>query len=257
VGETFEMGSAQTTPPRSRIELEILPQPDDITCGPTALHAVYRYYGDDVSIDEVVREVPMLEDGGTLAVMLGCHALARGFAATIFTYNLQIFDPTWFADGAQIDIAPRLRAQADVKRDVKLQTATLAYLEFLRLGGQIRFQELTGGLLRRYLARGRPILTGLSATYLYGKAREIGATNEPDDVRGEPVGHFVVLSGYDKHNGTVTVADPYKTNPLSDGHYYQIGIDRVIAAILLGVLTYDANLLLVRPPTPLAGSVEA
>lgn len=253
------MRDAPTTPPRSRIELEILPQPDDITCGPTALHAVYRYYGDDAPIDEVIREVPQLEDGGTLAVMLGCHALARGFAATIFTYNLQMFDPSWFnrEDDDAFDLAARLRAQADAKHDPKLQTATLAYLEFLRLGGQVRFQELTGGLLRRYLARGRPILTGLSATYLYQKAREIGATNEPDDVRGEPVGHFVVLSGYDKHNGTVTVADPYRTNPISDGHYYHVAIERVIAAILLGVLTYDANLLLVRPPAPLAGSVEA
>jgi hypothetical protein len=252
------MSNAPTTPPRSRIELEILPQPDDTTCGPTALHAVYRYYGDDVTIDEVIREVPMLEDGGTLAVMLGCHALARGFAATIFTYNLQMFDPTWFRDEVRGDLPAKLRAQADAKPDsLKLQTATLAYLEFLRLGGQVRFQELTGGLLRRYLARGRPILTGLSATYLYQKAREIGATNEPDDVLGEPVGHFVVLSGYDKHKGTVSVADPYRTNPLSEGHYYQIGIDRVLNAILLGVLTYDANLLLVRPPSPLAGSVEA
>jgi hypothetical protein len=251
------MGNAPTTPPRSRIELEILSQPDDTTCGPTALHAVYRYYGDDVAIDEVIREVPMLEDGGTLAVMLGCHALARGFAATVFTYNLQMFDPTWFQnDVDNAALAQRLRAQADAKQDVKLQTATLAYLEFLRLGGQVRFQDLTGGMLRRFLARGRPILTGLSATYLYQKAREIGATNEADDVRGEPVGHFVVLSGYDKHNGTVTVADPYHSNPLSEGHYYQIAIDRVIASILLGVLTYDANLLLVRPPAPLAGSVE-
>ncbi len=248
------MGSSTTTPPRSRLELEILPQPDDITCGPTALHSVYRYYGDPIEIEQVVAEVPMLEDGGTLAVMLGCHALRRGFAATIFTYNLQMFDPTWF-DG-EVDLAERLTRQRDAKNDAKLRTATDAYLEFLRRGGQIRFEELTGKLLRRHLARGRPILTGLSATYLYGKAREVGATNEPDDIRGEPVGHFVVLSGYDKHGGTVHVADPYPTNPLAGGRYYHIGIDRVIAAILLGVLTYDANLLLVRPPRPLAGSVE-
>ncbi|MBX7078055.1 MAG: C39 family peptidase [Nannocystaceae bacterium] len=247
------MGSSTTTPPRSRLELEIQPQPDDITCGPTALHSVYRYYGDPIEIEQVVAEVPMLEDGGTLAVMLGCHALRRGFAATIFTYNLQMFDPTWFE--GDVDLAERLTLQREAKNDSKLRTATDAYLEFLRRGGQIRFEELTGKLLRRYLARGRPILTGLSATYLYHKAREIGATNEPDDVRGEPVGHFVVLSGYDKHGGTVHVADPYATNP-AGARYYHINIDRVIAAILLGVLTYDANLLLVRPPRPLAGSVE-
>lgn len=249
------MSKWSTTPPRSRLELEMLAQPDDITCGPTALHAVYRYYGDQIGISQVIAEVPMLEDGGTLAVMLGCHALRNGYAATIFTYNLQMFDPSWFDDG--VDLAQRLRAQAEFKPDAKLRTATSAYLDFLELGGRIRFEQMSARLLRRYLARGRPILTGLSATYLYGKAREIGATNEPDDVRGEPVGHFVVLSGYDKSDGTVTIADPYPINPLSEGHYYQIPIERVQAAILLGVLTYDANLLLVRPPKPLAGSIEA
>lgn len=248
------MSTSSTTPPRSRLALEMLPQPDDTTCGPTALHAVYRYYGDPVGIGDVIAEVPMLADGGTLAVMLGCHALSRGFAATLFTYNLQMFDPTWFAP--DVDLADRLRRQADAKPIPKLQAASAAYLEYLRLGGVIRFEELSGGLLRRFLARGRPILTGLSATYLYAKSREVGATNETDDVRGEPVGHFVVLSGYDKHGGTISVADPYKTNPHADSHYYQIGIDRVLGAILLGVLTYDGNLLVVRPPRPLAGSME-
>ncbi|MBK8239311.1 MAG: hypothetical protein IPK74_27630 [Deltaproteobacteria bacterium] len=249
------MPASHTTPPQSRLEFEILPQPDDITCGPTALHAVYRYYGDPIEIERVVAEVPMLADGGTLAVMLGCHALRRGFDATIFSYNLQVFDPTWFADG--VDLADKLTRQREAKHDPKLHAATDAYLEFLRRGGEVRMQELNGRMLRRYLSRGRPILTGLSATYLYGKAREIGATNEPDDVRGDPVGHFVVLSGYDKASGTIEIADPYATNPLSDGHYYQTSVDRVISAILLGVLTYDANLLLVRPPKPLAGSMEA
>ncbi|HWB80680.1 MAG TPA: hypothetical protein VG755_37210 [Nannocystaceae bacterium] len=249
------MGSSSTTPPRSGLALEMLPQPDDITCGPTALHAVYRYYGDPVGIGDVIREVPMLEDGGTLAVMLGCHALARGFKSTLFTYNLQMFDPTWFAP--DVDLSEKLMRQRDAKSVPKLHAATDAYLEYLRRGGEIRFEQLSGGLLRRFLARGRPILTGLSATYLYGKAREIGATNEPDDVRGEPVGHFVVLAGYDKHDGTVSVADPYPMNPLSESHYYRVGIDRVLGAILLGVLTYDANMLLVRPPRPLAGSMEA
>ena len=37
-------------------DLEIQAQPDDLTCGPTCLHAVYRYFGDDVSI--VPREKP-------------------------------------------------------------------------------------------------------------------------------------------------------------------------------------------------------
>lgn len=42
-------------------------------------------------------ETPELEDGGTLAVLLGTQAIRRGYHAKIFTYNLRVFDPSWFA----------------------------------------------------------------------------------------------------------------------------------------------------------------
>ena len=82
--------------------LEILPQPDQFTCGPTCLQAVYRYFGDSVPLPKVIDEIPQLEDGGTLAVVMACHALARGYQATIYTYNVNVFDPTWFADGSAL-----------------------------------------------------------------------------------------------------------------------------------------------------------
>jgi hypothetical protein len=111
----------------------------------------------------------------------------------------------------------------------------------------MRMQDLTSSLIRRYLNRSIPILTGLSATYLYGGPREFGRDCVPDDVRGLPVGHFVVLSGYDKLRRKVQVADPYLPNPLGEEHYYEVDLDRLVSAILLGVLTYDANLLIVEP----------
>jgi hypothetical protein len=227
----------------TELGLEVLPQPDDVTCGPTCLHAVYRYWEHDVSLETVIGAVQPLPEGGTLAVDLACHALREGFAATIYTYNLQIFDPTWF-DG-DVDIADKLRQQRKAKRDVKLSIATDSYLEFLSLGGKLRYQELTGALLRRYLNRGIPILTGLSATYLYSCAREFH--DDYDDVHGEPMGHFVILSGYDREQREVTIADPLHDNPGYGTHYYRVGMTRLVAAILLGILTYDANLLIVAP----------
>lgn len=232
-------------PRRRRLRLEIQEQPDDTTCGPTALHAVYRFHNDPIGIDRVVAEVPRLGNGGTLAVMLGCHARRRGYDATIYTYNLQMFDPSWFRP--RVDLADRLTRQARAKAGGRLEAATRSYLEFLEIGGRIRFEELTPQLLRRILASGLPILTGLSATYLYRASRELDASNEPDDVAGQPVGHFVVLSGYDAAKGTVIVSDPYGSNPMSKTRHYHMSVPRVIGAIFLGVLTYDANLLVLRP----------
>jgi hypothetical protein len=232
----------------TELPVNIMPQPDEWTCGPTCLHAVYRYYGEDVDLQTVVDRVPKLEGGGTLAVLLGCDALSQGYRARIYTFNLTVFDPTWFR-GTGIDIAAKLRAQAECKHDVRLQAATRGYLDFLRLGGEFRMIDLSPALIRKYLSRNVPLLTGLSSTYLYGERREINPTQEPCDVRGVPQGHFVILRGYNRETKQVRVADPYHKNPWSKKLDYEVPIERVVTAILLGVLTYDANLLLVQPPS--------
>jgi Peptidase_C39 like family len=230
----------------TNLRVEILTQPDDFTCGPTCLHALYRYFGDHVPLEQVVAEVSMLESGGTLDVLLANHALKRGYTAKIFTYNVELFDPTWFAS-PEIDLAERLRLQMAHKNGTRLKVATEAYLEFLERGGRILYEDLTTALVRKYLAREIPILTGLSATYLYGSSREDGPTGKPDDIRGKPAGHFVVLCGYDRDTRDVLVADPLRKNPHSDTNQYTISIDRVLCAILLGIVTYDANLLIIEP----------
>lgn len=222
------------------------PQPTDETCGPTCLHALYRYYGDRIPLETLVREVPQLPSGGTLGVMLACHALRRGYRARIYSYNLQVFDPTWF-DSQAPDLRQKLKAQQRVKNDARLQAATRSYCEFLDLGGELRFEDLTKALIRKHLNRSQPILTGLSATYLFRCAREYGPQADHDDVRGEPQGHFVLLSGYDRERRTVSVADPLQPNPAFANRHYEVSMDRVIGAILLGILTYDANLLVIQP----------
>lgn len=229
-----------------QLPFRILAQPDDTTCGPTCLHSIYRYYADDIPLTQVLAEVPMLEEGGTLAVLLACHALERGYQATIYTYKLQLFDPTWLGLEPQA-LQQKLRAQMAVKDDPKLLQASEAYLRFLDLGGQLKSTDLTPALVRKFVAQSIPVLTGLSSTYLYQTPREYGDNCDYDDVRGEPAGHFVVLCGYDRKNRTVSVADPLLPNPVADTQIYSVGIHRVLNAILLGVLTYDANMLILRP----------
>ena len=113
---------------------------------------------------------------------------ASGYHATIYTYNITVFDPTWFT-GPDVDIAERLRGSA--RQEGRPAAARDdGYLEFLRLGGRLRFVDLSPTLIRRILRRRFPIITGLCSTYLYRAARELGANAAPDDVRGMPVGPF-------------------------------------------------------------------
>jgi hypothetical protein len=230
-----------------RLPLETLPQPDETTCGPTCLHAVYRYWDEPEPLEQVIARNYRMEHGGTYAVYLACDALRKGYRATIYTYNLLVFDPTWFRPG--IDIAERLRRQLELKTERRrFEQVTPGYLEFLSLGGRLRFIDLSAELVYRILRRGFPIITGLSSTYLYHAAREYGPDDIKDDIRGTPSGHFVVIAGYEAARRRVLIVDPYQPHPYGDTHEYWIGIDRVVGAILLGIVTHDANLLIVQPP---------
>jgi hypothetical protein len=232
------------------LPVRMLPQPDETTCGPTCLQAIYRYFERDEPLKEVIARTRKLDQGGgTFAVFLACDALRQGFEATIYTYNLTVFDPTWFAPG--MDIPDRLRRQAKAKaNDNRLQHATEGYLEFLDLGGRLRFTDLSRLLIRGLLRRNLPILAGLSSTYLYRTSREYGPHDIPDDIRGTPGGHFVVMAGYDRKARQVLIADPYAPHPYGQSHEYWINIDRVLAAVLLGIVTHDANLLVLQPVKP-------
>ena len=78
------------------INLAIHTQPDDETCGPTSLHAIYRYFGTNCALEDVVNTVERSLSGGTLASLLGKHALYQGFKTTLYVNNVTLFDPTWF-----------------------------------------------------------------------------------------------------------------------------------------------------------------
>jgi hypothetical protein len=223
-------------------------QPDDVTCGPACLHGIYRHYGDELPLASVIADISQLDRGGTLDVFLANHALNRGYDVTLFTYNLELFDPTWF-ELPNDEIRERLAAQAKLKPWRRLQSATRGYDEFLRLGGRLRLRDLEPALLRKFLKRGTPVITGLSATYLYRAVRDVPETNADDDIRGEPVGHFVVLTGYRRDTREILIADPSKSNPLVGSRYYAVKVQRLIGAILLGIMTYDANLLVIEPKT--------
>lgn len=234
------------------LELNIRTQPNDETCGPTSLHAIYRYYGLNIPLMEVIDTIERSISGGTLSPLLGKHALRHGFNATIYVNQLDLFDPTWFKNSK----APReallikLKSQDKFKQAKGLYTESKAYQEYLTLGGDIRFKTVDVQMLKEYFNDNTPILTGLNSTYLYRTSRELfTAAGESffDDIQGIACGHFVVLCGYDDKKRRVVVADPFRENPLSQNNLYKVSSARLINAIMLGAQSYDATLLMITP----------
>jgi len=229
------------------LPVERIEQPDDLTCGPTALLQIYRYHGIARTHDELFRRYRRNPDGGTLAVYLALAALADGFRPTLYTFNLEVFDPTW----ADLDAAALVAKLEERSREVegerlaRLRRILGAYADLLRDGGRVRLVDLDRRLLVGLLDDGYPILTGLSATWLYRTPRELG--EEEDDVAGWPVGHFVVVSGYDPASDQFLIVDPMRGTPLGDTGVYPVASERLMASILLGGATDDAVLLVLEP----------
>ena len=238
----------------SRIAHELLVQrflqPDDVTCGPTCLRKVYHYYGMEMELAQVMGEIDRNEDGGTLAVFLGIAALARGLRARLYSYDLRIFDPSWF-DLSMEALAEKVHARIPYLGSSQEVRAARAYLSFLARGGELAFDELTPGLLKSILDRDHPVLAGLSATYLYRwkRERQLDGLDElvADDVRGEPTGHFIVIAGYEQWGRRFSLRDPSSHVPQSEDGRQVVDAQRLINAILLGDLTYDAVLLELWP----------
>lgn len=237
--------------PNKDSKFHIHRQPTETSCGATCLQAVYNFYGLDYDLETLIKEVPQLPAGGTLAVHLGRHALSHGFKAKIYTYNLEIFDPSWFHPKhiGEKELIAKLKKQKRVKKGEKFSQASDAYIDFFSKGGEMVMGDLSKDLILSYLDRKIPLLTGLSSTYLYQSSREyeLNGHNITDDIKGHPEGHFVVIEKYDHAKDQVVIADPFGLNPYSPTLRYHITMPRLVTALLLGVLTYDANFLVVEP----------
>ena len=242
-------------PARRVLNVPRYAQPDDVSCGPTCLAQVLAWYGDHRPIPALMARTPTTPDGGTLAVHLGQVALDLGYRARLHPFGARVFDPTWW-ELEDEEIALRLAQRAEGLQSPTARAEVEAWLRFLVSGGYIDFHEPSAKVLVRILSKGRPIICGLNATWLYREARTNPVTNADDDVHGHPMGHFVTVVGYTGRGLHFHVNDPSEEASVAvtgnsaheDPGRYPLRSDRLIHAILLGDATSDAVLLEIWPP---------
>lgn len=231
------------------LKIHIEHQPDDVTCGPVALQAVYKYWNDIISIDKVIDEVECIDaDGGTTDALLGLHALQRGYSVCIYPSNLNIFDPTW-GTGHKADgfITSRLKERIKYAPDAKTRRVIDAYIRFTEAGGEICIRNLDD-ILEYYLkCNCYPTICAVSSTALYNCSRDLfdGNVSHPDDTYGDPCGHFVIATSMDDVNKKVEIADPYAYGDI--GNNYTVDFGWLMKSIYLGVSTFDGSLISIKP----------
>ncbi len=226
-------------------DIKIENQPNDTTCGPTCLHSIFTFLKKPIPLKKTIAEVRYLDNGGTMGEALGIYALENDLKVTIYTHNLSVFDPTWFKIG-KAKLIKKLKKQIRAPKTLKIKKSSKLYIDFLKLGGKVKFEPLTSEFLSQLLEVKGPVIVGLSSTYLYMSPRERNDDNEYDDVYGSPQGHFVVLGGINEDRTKVEVYDPLDENPISKSNNYKIDTTQFINSILIGAITYDANIIVIE-----------
>lgn len=217
----------------------------DKDSGPTCLAQIYRLHGFERSRATVIERTRRAPDGRILAPHLGLTALEDGLGCEIYSCNLRVFDPTW-RDFPDAELAQKLRARREaVDGDSSLQELIGAYIEFIEAGGDVQYHEPTRELITGLLHEGLPVIARINATYLYGTPREFGG--EYEDVRGEAVLRYVVVSGYFPKSGRFIVHDSSPRVPARRLGRYSARWDRFISATLADVTADGPVLLAVRP----------
>jgi hypothetical protein len=60
----------------------------------------------------------------------------------------------------------------------------------------------------------------------------------------------VVICGYDHAERKAIVADPLLGNPMGVGPLYSVDLSRLNCSIMLGIVTFDASLLIISKSSP-------
>jgi predicted double-glycine peptidase len=175
----------RSTPLRThRLHVEPILQEGPTSCTNACLRMVARYFGQEISRDEIDRALFKDSAGCSFNTDVARIARRHGFAAECYGYNLYLNDP---ADGdlAQSALLGKLRHEQANLRDPWYRPMLDSIVAALEEGVGYAVRRPTFEIAASYLRQRIPVIAVVSYPALHG-------------VRGNPFsGHDVVLTGYD------------------------------------------------------------
>ena len=170
------------------------------TCGQTSLRAVLDYFGLKFSLSEILKGVRLYKTG-TYIEDMALFAKSLGFKTKIITFDPEFFDPTW-ANLPQKSLLRKYKRSMKFKRGRKRKREKI--LNYLKKGEKYSLQIPSRKLLFSYLKKKIPPILCIFSTILRKEKRR--KNSKLNDIAGKPMGHFVVLMGYE--NKKFIIMDP-------------------------------------------------
>ncbi len=209
-------------------------------CMQTAATSLLRAVGLDITIDEVLAQVPVYIDEkgekigtspGHLASFLGQQSLSP----TVYSFDTELFDRSWdsFTPKQVVSsLKDRLPNIPDHSWLSKYAHILVDGWElFVSSGGKFRLVPLSNDLIMRELSNG-PLYVMLNSTYLNGVSRQRFDVDEErfldDSSAGRSLTHSIVLSGFNGSDYIVVDPDP----PAGEKVTRKVSPDHLLCSIM-------------------------
>ena len=212
-------------------------------CEPTCLKQILDYFKIDSDMEDLIKRISGDKfKWNNWDYNTGRVAIEHGLKVIVYTRSAGIIDPTWFSLSSEGLLSKLKEEYAYFEKEEYVGLPSFkedinAAIKFLETGGRIDFTPISKKLIAGLLKKEKPLIAGVSYTLLVNAPRERYFPEEscwkPDDIKGHPYGHVVVISGY--KGNSFQIVDPW---PQAEDNYYVKG-DILVDAILRN----DSNLL--------------
>ncbi len=208
-----------------KLKVPIVKQKHEMGCGAAGMSMVYKYFGQDVSEEKIIRETGGLTKWGSFTTDHALMAKNLGFKVVCRAYGLEYFEPkdaqisrTDFIKKTKILIKKEKRAYN--KRELK------SILKVLESNINFKMEIPSLGVIKEFLNKKLPVVLSVNSAILFEKRLDLR------------MGHLIVLTGYEK--------DKFYYNDPSSEKSKTMSADKLIFALSNNVFDSSAYLLVIR-----------
>jgi len=208
-----------------KFTVPLVKQKNKKSCGAAGMSMIYKYFGKDISEEEIIKEVGGLTEWGGYTVDNALMARKLGFKVICHTYALEYFAPSDIKLSC-IDLIRKTKSLIkNEKRDYNKRELQ-SILKVLESDIDFEMKMPSLDTIRKFLDKKIPVCLAVNSAVLFEKEMNLRW------------GHFIALTGYEE--------DKFYYNDPRDGKNKSILADKLIFALSNNVLDSSAYLLVIE-----------
>jgi ABC-type bacteriocin/lantibiotic exporter with double-glycine peptidase domain len=208
-----------------KLKVPLLKQKYKAGCGLAAMSMVYKYFGKEISEEEISKEIGGLTKWGSFVVEHALMARKLGFKVICHSYNLEYFDPS---DAKLSRKGLIKKTKALIKKEKRAYKKRMLNSLLKVLESDIKFEMRIPSLsiIKKFLDQKLPVVITVKSAVFFEKKKDLKS------------GHYIVLTGYDN--------DKFYCNDPKSGKAKTISADKLIFALSNNAFYSSAYLIVIK-----------